>query len=206
LRRQFRALIHAAGEKPLDVMLPFITQVFELDDSRKLLQMELERARQEGLPIPAKVRVGTMIEVPAILWQLPALLKRVDFISIGSNDLLQFLFACDRGSQRVSDRYDTLAPEVLRIVRDIVRECRKVGVEAGFCGEMARKPLEAMALLGTGLRSFSMPPSAIGPVKAMIRSVDAASLTECVDGLCQSSEPSVRRMLEEYARKRQVVL
>ncbi len=187
-------------------MLPFITQVFELDDSRKLLQMELERARQEGLPIPAKVRVGTMIEVPAILWQLPALLKRVDFISIGSNDLLQFLFACDRGSQRVSDRYDTLAPEVLRIVRDIVRECRKVGVEAGFCGEMARKPLEAMALLGTGLRSFSMPPSAIGPVKAMIRSVDAASLTECVDGLCQSSEPSVRRMLEEYARKRQVVL
>lgn len=206
LRRQFRALIHAAGEKPLDVMLPFITQVYELDESRKLLHMELERAKQEGLPLPKKVRVGTMIEVPAILWQMPALLKRVDFISIGSNDLLQFLFACDRGSQRVSDRYDTLAPEVLRIVRDIVRECQKVGVEAGFCGEMARKPIEAMALLGTGLRSFSMPPSAIGPVKAMIRSVDVADLTQSVNEMCESSEPSVRRTLEEYARKRQIVL
>lgn len=206
LRRQFRALIHAAGEKPLDIMLPFITQVYELDESRKLLTMELQRAKQEGLPLPKRVRVGTMIEVPAILWQLPALLKRVDFISIGSNDLLQFLFACDRGSQRVSDRYDTLAPEVLRIVRDIVTQCRKVGVEAGFCGEMARKPLEAMALLGTGLRSFSMPPSAIGPVKAMIRSVNARDLCEYVDGLCESSEPSVRRMLEKYAADHKVAL
>jgi phosphotransferase system enzyme I (PtsP) len=140
------------------------------------------------------------------LWQLPALLKRVDFISIGSNDLLQFLFACDRGSQRVSDRYDTLAPEVLRIMRDVVRECEKAGVEAGFCGEMARKPLEAMALLGVGLRSLSMPPSAIGPVKAMIRSVNAKDLMEHTNRLCESSEPSVRRMLEDYAQQRGVVL
>jgi phosphotransferase system enzyme I (PtsP) len=206
LRRQFRALIHAAGEKPLDIMLPFITQVYELDESRKLLAMEIERAKQESLPLPRKVRVGTMIEVPALLWQLPALLKRVDFISIGSNDLLQFLFACDRGSQRVSDRYDTLAPEVLRIVRDIVRECDKAGVEAGFCGEMARKPLEAMALMGAGLRSFSMPPSAIGPVKAMIRSVNIRDLSEMVGLLIESSEPSVRRMLEKYAVDHKVVL
>jgi phosphotransferase system enzyme I (PtsP) len=116
------------------------------------------------------------------------------------------LFACDRGSQRVSDRYDTLAPEVLRIMRDIVKECHKVGVEAGFCGEMARKPIEAMALLGVGLRSLSMPPSAIGPVKAMIRSVNIADLKEYMDVLCESSEPTVRRMLEEYAAKHQVVL
>jgi phosphotransferase system enzyme I (PtsP) len=206
LRRQFRALIHAAGDKQLDVMFPFITQVYELDETRKLLNMEVERARQEGFPTPKKIRVGTMIEVPAILWQLPALLKRVDFISIGSNDLLQFLFACDRGSQRISDRYDTLAPEVLRIMRDIARECNKVGVDAGFCGEMARKPLEAMALVGAGLRSFSMPPSAIGPVKAMIRSVDTQDLSQYVDTLCESSEPSVRRQLEEYASKHGVVV
>jgi len=206
LRRQFRALIHAAGEKPLDIMFPFITQVYELDETRKLLNMEMERAKKEELPTPKKIRVGTMIEVPALLWQLPALLKRVDFISIGSNDLLQFLFACDRGSQRVSDRYDTLAPEVLAIMRSIVRECNKVGVEAGFCGEMARKPLEAMALIGVGLRSFSMPPSAIGPVKAMIRSLDVKNLSAYTDELCNSSEPSVRRMLEDYARDRNVVL
>lgn len=206
LRRQFRALIHAAGEKPLDVMLPFITQVYELDESRKLLAMEMERARQEGFSLPRKVRVGTMIEVPALLWQLPALLKRVDFVSIGSNDLLQFIFACDRGSQRMSDRYDTLAPEVLCIVRDIVRACNEVGVEAGFCGEMARKPLEAMALIGVGLRSFSMPPSAIGPVKTMLRSVVHKELVEYVERLTQSSERSVRRQLEEYAREHGIVL
>ena len=206
LRRQFRALIHAAGEKPLDIMLPFITQVYELDESRKLLNMEMERAKQEGFPLPSKVRVGTMIEVPAILWQMPALLKRVDFISIGSNDLLQFIFACDRGSQRVSDRYDTLAPEVLRIVQGVVRECDKAGVEAGFCGEMARKPLEAMALIGMGLKSLSMPPSAIGPVKAMLRSIDYADLSAYMKGVCESSEPTVRRSLEKYAADHKVVL
>ena len=206
LRRQFRALIHAASGRQLNVMFPFITQVYELDETRKLLNMEMERARVEGLELPKKVRVGTMIEVPAILWQLPALLKRVDFISIGSNDLLQFLFACDRGSQRVSDRYDVLAPEVLNIMRSIVTECNKVGVEAGFCGEMARKPLEAMALAGVGLRSFSMPPSALGPVKAMLRSINAAHLGSYVNELCASSEPSVRRQLEDYARVNNVVL
>jgi phosphotransferase system enzyme I (PtsP) len=206
LRRQFRALIHAANGGPLDIMLPFITQVYEVDESRKLLAMELERARQESLPLPKKIRIGTMIEVPAILWQLPALLKRVDFISIGSNDLLQFIFACDRGSQRVSDRYDTLSPEILQIMRDILRACQKVGVEAGFCGEMARKPLEAMALAGVGLRSFSMPPSAIGPVKAMLRSLNVKHLQEAMEPLCNSSESSVRRMLEEYARDNKVVI
>ena len=125
LRRQFRALIHAAGEKPLDVMLPFITQVYELDEARKLLTMEIERARQEGLPLPRKIRLGTMIEVPAILWQLPALLKRVDFISIGSNDLLQFLYACDRASQRVSDRYDTLYPRYCALCARLSANARK---------------------------------------------------------------------------------
>jgi phosphotransferase system enzyme I (PtsP) len=206
LRRQFRALIHAAAGRVLNVMFPFITQVYELDETRKLLNMEMERARLEGLELPKKVRVGTMIEVPAILWQLPALLKRVDFISIGSNDLLQFLFACDRGSQRVSDRYDVLAPEVLNIMRNIVYECNKVGVEASFCGEMARKPLEAMALAGVGLRSFSMPPSALGPVKAMLRSIKVEPLSEYVNELCASSEPSVRRQLEDYARANNVVI
>lgn len=205
LRRQFRALIHAASERQLNVMLPFITQVNEIDEARKLIDLELERARGDGVILPKKIRIGTMIEVPAILWQLPALMKRVDFISIGSNDLLQFIFACDRGSQRVSDRYDTLAPEVLAIVRNIIAECNKAGVEAGFCGEMASKPLEAMALIAVGLRSFSMPPSAIGPVKSMIRSLNVGELAKYIDMLCASSEPSIRRALEEYARDHNIM-
>lgn len=205
LRRQFRGLIHAAAGRHLCIMLPFITQVNEIDEARKLINLELERAKSDGIAAPKKISIGTMIEVPAILWQLPALMKRVDFISIGSNDLLQFIFACDRGSQRVSDRYDTLAPEVLRIMRDIISECNRAGVEAGFCGEMASKPLEAMTLIGLGLRSISMPPSAIGPVKAMVRSLNVAELSKYINLLCESSEPSVRRLIEEYARDHNVV-
>ena len=206
LRRQFRALIHAATDKHLNIMLPFITQVNEVDETRKIFMLELERARGEGLLPPRRIRFGTMIEVPSLLWQLPALMKRVDFVSIGSNDLLQFIFACDRGSQRVADRYDTLSPEVLRILRSIVVECENSGVEAGFCGEMAGKPLEAMALIGIGLRSISMPPAAIGPVKTMIRSLNVSELTKYVTIVSQSSESSIRRMLEEYARDHNVVL
>jgi len=206
LRRQFRALIHAAGERNLDVMLPFITQVYEIDEARKLLNMEIARAKEESLPVPKKIRIGTMIEVPAILWQLPALMKRVDFVSIGSNDLLQFIFACDRGSQRVSDRYDTLSPEVLKIVKSVVEAADKAGVDAGFCGEMASKPIEAMALIGVGVRSFSMPPSSIGPVKAMIRSLNIENLTKYCDILCNSSESGVRSMLEKYAKDNNVAV
>lgn len=205
LRRQFRALIHAAAGRHLCIMLPFITQVNEIDDARKLINLELERAKSDGVAAPKKISIGTMIEVPAILWQLPALMKRVDFVSIGSNDLLQFVFACDRGSQRVSDRYDTLAPEVLRIMRDIIKECNRAGVEAGFCGEMASKPLEAMALVGLGLRAISMPPSAIGPVKSMVRSLNVAELAKYINLLCDSTEASVRRQIEEYARDHNVV-
>ena len=206
LRRQFRALIHASGERQLDIMLPFITQVSEIDEARKLLNMEIERAKNEEMPVPKKIRIGTMIEVPAILWQLPALMKRVDFVSIGSNDLLQFIFACDRGSQRVSDRYDTLSPEVMRIMKTIVAECNNAGVEAGFCGEMASKPIETMALIGTGLRSFSMPPAAIGPIKAMVRSLNVAELSSYMQDVMSSSESSIRRMLEEYAKKNSITL
>ena len=187
-------------------MLPFITQVSEIDEARKLLNMEIERAKNEEIPVPKKIRIGTMIEVPAILWQLPALMKRVDFVSIGSNDLLQFIFACDRGSQRVSDRYDTLSPEVLRIMKTIVTECNNAGVDAGFCGEMASKPIETMALIGAGLRSFSMPPAAIGPIKAMVRSLNVAELSAYMQDVMSSSESSIRRMLEEYAKERSVVL
>ena len=206
LRRQFRALIQAAADKNLSIMLPFITQVNEVDETRKIFNMELEKARTDGILPPRKIKLGTMIEVPALLWQLPALMKRVDFVSIGSNDLLQFIFACDRGSQRVSDRYDTLSPEVLRIIKMIVNECNHSGVEVGFCGEMASKPLEAMALMGVGIRNISMPPSAIGAVKAMIRSLNVAELTKYISIISNSSDPSVRRMLEEYARDHNVVL
>lgn len=200
LRRQFRAFLMAAHGAPLTIMFPFITEVNEMDASKRLLMREWVRLEEEGHIMPSDLKIGAMIEVPSILFQMRQLLERVDFVSVGSNDLLQFFFACDRGSQLLTDRYDPLSPVVLRVLRGIIRSCNDAGVEVGFCGELARKPLEAAALVGLGFRNLSMPPSAIGPVKAMIRSLDLAQLAPFVDYLCDLDHHSVRQSLLSYAR------
>ena len=196
LRKQFRALIAAANGGNLHVMFPFIAQISELDAARRLLDQELKEADVK----PATVKVGIMIEIPSILWQLDQLMPRVDFVSIGSNDLMQFLFACDRGASHMAGSYDTLSPVMLRLVHEVVEKACKHGVEVSFCGEMARKPLDALALIGVGVRSVSVSASAIGPLKAMIRSVNLAELTSYLHFLLSSSEPSVRHWLAAYAR------
>ena len=206
LRRQFRALIRAAAGQELSIMFPFIAEVSEFDATKELLERELERAKVEGYKLPKSLRVGSMVEIPSLLFQLPALLMRVDFVSIGSNDLLQFLFACDRNSQRMSGRYDPLSPIVMTILRSIVHESHKYNVEVGFCGDMATRPIEAMALLGCGMHNISVPPSALGPVKAMIRSVNFADLSQYVEYLCSLPDHSIRRHLEQYARDHGVEL
>jgi len=201
LRRQFRALLEAGSDKILYIMLPFITHVQEIDAARALLDMEITRAKTQGrYALPKAIKLGTMIEVPAILWQMEELVKRVDFVSIGSNDLMQFLFACDRGSPRMVDRYDPLSPVVLNLLKNIADTCHKAGVNVGFCGEMARKPLEAMALIAIGLRSLSMPPSSIGPVKAMIRSINHKHVSDYITHLCATPSMSIRSHLMQYAR------
>lgn len=200
LRRQCRALIAAAGGRRLDVMFPFIADVGEFDEAKALFDMEMERARREGQTMPSQVRMGAMIEIPSILWQIEALAKRVDFLSVGSNDLIQFLFASDRGNPRLADRYDVLSPVVLQVFRNLAKQCEAAGVELSFCGELARKPLEAMALIGLGIRSLSLSASGLGPVKAMVRSVELKTLEQFMDYLCQLPERSVRERLAHYAR------
>jgi phosphotransferase system enzyme I (PtsP) len=144
--------------------------------------------------------------VPALFWQLDALLDAVDFISIGSNDLLQFLFACDRGNPALIDRYDVLSPAALSFLRDLVERCRAAGTKLAVCGEMASRPLEAMALVGLGLRHLSVSPSEVGPVKAMIRSLDAAALGCYLGSLLHLSDRSLRGRLQAYAQDHGVVL
>ncbi len=200
LRRQFRGLIRAAAGQELHVMFPFIAEVSEFDATKALFDRELERAKVEGQVLPKAVKVGSMLEIPSLLYQLPALLKRVDFVSIGSNDLLQFLFACDRGSARMSSRYDRLSPVVMNIVSEIVERCTEAEVDVGFCGDMANKPIEAMALLGCGVRCISVPPPAVGPVKAMIRSLNVKELSEYMEYLRSLSDHSIRNQLEQFAR------
>lgn len=206
LRWQLRALIRAAQGKRLDVMFPMIAQVAELDAVKRLLALELERARVHGEPLPSPLRIGAMIEVPALFWQMPALLTRVDFLSIGSNDLLQFFFACDRGNPELTHRYDVLSPPVLSFLRDLAERSRDAGVELSICGEMAGRPLEAMALMGLGIRSLSMMPGDVPAVKAMLRSLPCHKVGSYMHHLYDLPDRSVRGRLEAYALDHGVVL
>lgn len=200
LRTQFKAMIAAASGRPLAVMFPFIAEVSEFDAARKLFDQELAHAKEEEQKPPKSVTFGVMIEIPSLLWQLDALLPRLDFVSIGSNDLMQFLFACDRTAPHIAGNYDTLSPVMLRVVQDIVAKAAAHKTEVCFCGEMARKPLDALALIGLGIRNLSVSASAIGPLKAMIRSVDLSALAHYLPYAVQSSEDSVRHWLAAYAR------
>ncbi len=207
LRQQLRALIAAAAERPLRIMFPMIATTDELRAARNLVDLEMARARQRGQPMPANLELGAMLEVPSLLWQLPELLRHADFISVGSNDLAQFLFASDRGNPRLAGRYDPLSPAMLSVIAQLVARCAEAGRPISVCGEMAGRPLEAMALLGLGLYRLSMAPSAIGPVKTMLRSLDIGQLQAYLaDRIAQGHGGGLRRDLLAYARDHGVVL
>jgi phosphotransferase system, enzyme I, PtsP len=206
LRQQLRALIRAAEARPLFVKFPMIAEIAELDRARAILEMELARAADEGRVLPAAIKTGVMLEVPALLWQLPALCARIDFLSIGTNDLVQFLFACDRGNPRLADRYDPLSMPMLALFREVIAKARDARVPLSMCGEMAGNPIEAMALIALGFRTLSMAAPAIGPVKTMIRSLDAASVAAYLDEIADRPDHSLRPRLEAYARDHNIAL
>jgi phosphotransferase system, enzyme I, PtsP len=200
LRQQLRALIGAAEGRALHVKFPMIAEVAEFERARSLVEVELARAAKEGRPPPSSVKIGVMLEVPSLLWQLPNLCRRVDFLSIGTNDLAQFLFACDRGNPRLSDRYDLLSAPMLALFRQLVAATEKARVPLSMCGEMAASPLEAMVLVALGFRTLSMAATAIGPVKTMIRSLDVAALKSYLDEIGERPDHSLRPKLEAWAR------
>lgn len=206
LRQQLRALVRAAAGEQLWVMFPMIAEVDELRFARGLLMTELARHCAAGRPPPRSLKVGAMLEVPALLYQLDALVGAADFLSVGTNDLFQFLFASDRSSFRMSERYDPLSPVVLALLRDLAGHCARAGMPLSLCGEMAARPLDAMALLGLGLRSISVSPPSVGPIKAMIRSLDLGALTDYVAALCRRNQESVRGELRAFALDHGVVL
>jgi phosphotransferase system enzyme I (PtsP) len=169
-----------------------------------LLQREIEREKAFGDRLPAEIRVGAMLEVPALALQLPQLLPRCDFVSLGTNDLVQFLFAADRGNPRLARRYDVLSPAVLTFIRQIARQAAEQGVPLTACGEMAGHPLEAMALIGCGLRRLSMAPQAVDQVKTMLRGLDVAPLQDLINQLLTLPDHSIREQLRSYASDRDV--
>jgi phosphotransferase system enzyme I (PtsP) len=200
LRQQLRALIRAAAGRGLRVMFPMVAELGEFEQARALLDLELERAASRAATPPAKVEVGVMFEVPSLLWELPQLLPKLDFLSVGTNDLVQFLFAADRGNPRLAERYDPLSRPVLGLLGEVASACAAAGVPLAVCGEMAGQPLDAMALIGIGFRALSMAPGAIGPVKAMVRSLDLAPLELLLASLAVLPPRALRSKLHDFAR------
>ena len=207
LRYQLRALVTAAAGRSLQVMFPMIAEAAEFEAARAIIRKELERADRVGLTTPKDLQLGAMLEVPSLLFGLEQILASADFLSIGSNDLLQFAFASDRTNPRVAKRYDTLAPSVLNLLRHIAATAERLRrlKSVSVCGEIAGRPLEAMALLGLGFTSLSMHASMIGPVKMMVRSTDTRRLRPLVSQLCGSSDSSVRTALNEFADAQGIV-
>jgi len=206
LRQQLRALLRAGSGRKLHIMFPMVAEVAELDRLRAILALEQDHQAAQGVAPPSELEVGAMMEVPALAWQMPALLERVDFLSIGSNDLAQFMFAVDRGNPRIADRYDVLSPAMLSFLRSIALLAREKNVPLSVCGEMAGRPLEAMALLGVGLRALSMSGPQVGPVKAMLRSLSLPRLEDYMKGLYNLPVRSVREELRHFAVDHGVVI
>jgi phosphotransferase system, enzyme I, PtsP len=171
-----------------------------------MLDRELADAARAGKPPPASVKAGVMLEVPALLWQLSALCERVDFLSVGTNDLTQFLFACDRANPRLADRYDPLCAPMFALFRAVIVETTARGVPLSMCGEMAGDPVEAMTLIALGFRTLSMAATAINPIKAMIRSLDVAKTAAYVAEIGGRPDHSLRSKLAAYARDHAVAL
>ena len=199
LRKQMRAFLRAAAGKELNVMFPMIANLAEFQEAKETLIIELEKEKRRGVPIPKKVNVGLMIEVPSVVFQLDAILPEADFISVGTNDLAQFVFACDRGNPRLSERYDVLSAPFLRMMQQIITVANKHNVLCSVCGEMASNPIEALALVGLGYRNLSMSGSSFERVKSMVRSLNVEDIKDYMQTLLKSNRRTLRPQLISYA-------
>jgi phosphotransferase system enzyme I (PtsP) len=187
-------------------MFPMVSEPWEYEEARALFEAQVEWARKGHRKLPKRIEFGAMLEVPGLAEMLDELLPRVDFISIGTNDLTQFLFAADRSDPRLAQRYDWLSPAILRFLKRVLDAAREAGVPARICGEMAGRPLEAMALIGIGAENFSITPAGVGPVKAMVRSLDASAARARLDQLLAKPPRDVRKALTDWARRHSVTI
>ena len=202
LSTQIRALLDAAADRELRIMFPMVTTVGEFDQAKVLVERELTQLRRDGHTLPARVHVGVMVEVPALLYQLDELLTRVDFISVGSNDLMQFMFAADRSNTHVSSRFDPISPPFLRALKTIADKGRAANKPVTLCGELASQPIGALALVAIGYRSMSVSGSAVGPVKAMLLDLDTRKATALINPLLDGTKQkdTLRQSLEAFAQ------
>ncbi|GGB76233.1 phosphoenolpyruvate--protein phosphotransferase [Henriciella pelagia] len=205
-RRQLRALVRAADGGPLSVMFPMVTIAEEFFEAKALLLDEIEWSKQRGFAEPIELRVGAMLEAPAFAYGLEDVAGEVDFISVGTNDLLQFFHAADRMVPRVSERYDLVSRPVMRFLEFTLNECNRLGIPVSVCGEVASRPVEALCLLGLGFRTLSMPAAGIGPVKRMLRSLDLGAFSEALKTAVHTSNGEFRNEVLAIAELQKIVL
>jgi phosphotransferase system enzyme I (PtsP) len=189
-------------------MFPMVTEVSEFERAKDVVARELNHLARHGHNTPERVVLGAMLEVPALLWQLDELFRHVDFVSVGSNDLIQFMMASDRGNMRLAGRFDPMSPAFLRALRSVTAAADVAGKPATLCGEIAGRPLEALALAAVGFRSLSMPSSAIGPVKAAIRALELQPVRERLNALIDegASAFEIRSDLKDWAQAHSVTI
>jgi phosphotransferase system enzyme I (PtsP) len=223
MRQQLRALIKARTssqfpEHPLYLMIPMLAEPSEFIATRQLIELELSREKRIGNSIPKEVKVGAMIEIPALVHQLGSLAPLVDFLAIGSNDLFQFFYAIDRDHLQTFHRYDVLSPAFLMFLKHIQEQAELYNIPLSLCGEMASEPLEAMALLGLGLRKLSVSPGSIEPIKKMVSSLNLKNFKPYLQAICQQmvtpttltemrfgTSTSLRQRLKTYAIDHKVI-
>jgi phosphotransferase system enzyme I (PtsP) len=203
LRAQVRALLKAAAGQPLKIMFPMIATCDEFARAKAVVEREKTYLARHGHALPADLKLGVMLEVPSLLFQIEEICRAADFISVGSNDLMQFLFAVDRENRMVANRFDPLSAPSLRALKLIIDHATRLDCPVTVCGEIGGKPLEAMALIGLGYRSLSMSAASIGPVKAMILGLDAGRIGRMIhqELACDGSGETLRPKLARYAEQ-----
>jgi phosphotransferase system enzyme I (PtsP) len=199
LRNQLRAFLRAAAGRDLYVMFPMISSIREFREAKQTLFLEVQQEKLRGGRLPKNIKIGTMLEVPSLIFQLDTLLQEVDFISVGTNDLMQFLYAADRSNPGIWNRYDPLSPALLKVLKYINDMCKSKGIPCSVCGEMAGRPLEAVTLIGLGFRTLSMNPASLGAVKSAIRTANQGELKQYLDRLLSTVPGSLREHLRLFA-------
>jgi phosphotransferase system, enzyme I, PtsP len=204
MKAQARALLEASAGRILNVMFPMVSEPWEFDAARKIFDEQEAFLKQHKKQLPSKIRYGAMLEVPALAEMLDILLPKIDFLSIGTNDLTQFLFAADRADPRLAERYDWLSPAILRFIARVVSTARDYDVDVSVCGEMGGRSLEALALIGLGVNRLSITPASIGAIKAMVRSTNHTEITEKMSELLASPPSELRSELANWANDRAI--
>jgi phosphotransferase system, enzyme I, PtsP len=202
LKVQARALLEASAGRTLNVMFPMVSEPWEFDAARAVFESQLAFLKTRKKVLPEAIRYGAMLEVPALAEQLDLLVPKLSFLSIGTNDLTQFLFAADRGNPKLAQRYDWLSPAILRFISRVVKGIDGQGIDLTVCGEMGGRQLEALALIGVGIRRLSITPAAVGPIKELVCKVDLAEIEAAMAGWLATPPPNFRAVLEDWACQR----